>query len=584
MSSCLFYNVYVASSVTTQGRAFIAASMLCCEMFLNNNVKFGSLDQVIDFINNIVNESNDRRFDDYGLLDRNISVEECFAKVVLTCGYKWTPKQEDLDIIWTVLQNIGQGNLNRIYYKNNLYEFLDNTKVFNIVQSILTKLETPFYNSLEPPAEVINELKLFTELLEEYVYYRYLVMDRIDRCLNMIKSVIAVSDTDSAIVSLDGWYRYVANKVSGVSMKIANYTDKYSDEKPVLEPKVYRYNHTEEEDTENEHFNNPGMATPADNVKYSIIAIMAYVLGIVLNDYMEKACENHHSLTLEEVVRIPITLDDLNTANEYQIPFKRDRFTLQYIPKKVYKYNRKCKMFMKTEFLFQRIMITDAKKHYASLQILQEGNMIPEDQQLDIKGIDIMLKSTVPLYTRNALKKILLEDIMKAPVIDQIKILKDIQQFEKDLIQTVKNGGREYYKPATVKSIDHYADPMRIQGIKASIAWNSMKTEDYPTIDLNIRNAIDIAKVTINKGNADHIAADYPEVYNNILALLDNEAFKNGIDAVAIPSDCKVPEWITEFVDYDTLLRDNINPFPLESVGITKLDRKNVAYTNIVQL
>ena len=239
---------------------------------------------------------------------------------------------------------------------------------------------------------------------------------------------------------------------------------------------------------------------------------------------------------------------------------------------------------MKTEFLFQRIMITDAKKHYASLQILQEGNMIPEDQQLDIKGIDIMLKSTVPLYTRNALKKILLEDIMKAPVIDQLRVLKDIQQFEKDLIGTVKNGGREYYKPVTVKSIDHYADPMRIQGIKASIAWNSMKTEDYPTIDLNIRNAVDIAKVTINKGNADHIAADYPEVYNNILALLDNEAFKNGIDAVAIPSDCKVPEWITEFVDYDTLLRDNINPFPLESVGITKLDRKNVAYTNIVQL
>ena len=164
MNSCLFYNVYVASSVTTQGRAFIAAAMLCCEMFLNNNVKFGSLDQVIDFINNIVNESNDRRFDDYGLLDRNISVEECFAKVVLTCGYKWTPKQEDLDIIWTVLQNIGQENLNRIYYKNNLYEFLENTKVFNIVQSILVKSETPFYNSLEPPTEVINELKLFTEL------------------------------------------------------------------------------------------------------------------------------------------------------------------------------------------------------------------------------------------------------------------------------------------------------------------------------------------------------------------------------------------------------------------------------------
>lgn len=168
---------------------------------------------------------------------------------------------------------------------------------------------------------------------------------------NMIKSVIAVSDTDSAIVSLDGWYRYVAQKVDGFSFRVANYTDKFSNEKPVLEPKVYRYNFTEEEDAEREHFNNPGMATPNDNVRYSIIAIMAYVLADLLNDYMEKACENHHSLKLEDVVYTAPTNDQIITANSYGIVFKQDRFSGAIIPNKHFKYNRKCKMYLKTEFL-----------------------------------------------------------------------------------------------------------------------------------------------------------------------------------------------------------------------------------------
>ena len=349
--SCLFYNVYVASSVTSQGRAFISAAMLCFEMILNNNAKFGSLNEAIEFINHTVSESRDRQYLDELILDSSITLEDCFTKLILSCGYRWIPNREEMNIIWKTLQNLSQENLNRIYYKNNLYAFLDNSKVFNIVKSILEKLEAPFYNSLEPPVEVLSELKLLSNLIREYVYYRYLVIDSIDRCDNMIKSVIAVSDTDSAIVSLDGWYRYVAQKVDGFSFRIANYTDKFSNKKPVLEPKVYRYNFTEEEDTEREHFNNPGMATPNDNVRYSIIAIMAYVLADLLNDYMEKACENHHSLTLEDVVYTAPTNDQIITANSYGIVFKQDRFSGAIIPNKHYKYNRKCKMYLKTEFL-----------------------------------------------------------------------------------------------------------------------------------------------------------------------------------------------------------------------------------------
>ena len=55
------------------------------------------------------------------------------------------------------------------------------------------------------------------------------------------------------------------------------------------------------------------------------------------------------------------------------------------------------------------------------------------------------------------------------------------------------------------------------------------------------------------------------------------------ITAVAIPLDIKLPEWLEPFIDYDTILADNLNGFPYESIGISRLQR-NTNCTNILQL
>jgi hypothetical protein len=144
-------------------------------------------------------------------------------------------------------------------------------------------------------------------------------------------------------------------------------------------------------------------------------------------------------------------------------------------------------------------MMTQVKKNYASLIGVQEGNIVPEDKQLDIKGIECLTKSSKSIKTRKALQKILLEDILKAPAIDQLRFIKDIAIFEKQIINSIQEGSTEYYKPVTIKSINSYADPMRIQGIKASIAWNMIKSDDSPAINLEERNAVNIAKVIIKR-------------------------------------------------------------------------------------
>ena len=275
-------------------------------------------------------------------------------------------------------------------------------------------------------------------------------------------------------------------------------------------------------------------------------------------------------------------------------------------------------------------MVPHAKKNYASLIETQEGNRVPEDEQLDVKGIEAIHKSSKPLSTRKALKKILLEDILKTPVIDQLRFIKDIAIFEKQIMDSVKSGSKEYYKPVTIKSMSAYDDPLRIQGIKASIAWNMIKPSEAEGINLEERNAVNIAKVKINKALVDKIRDDFPDIYQNMIDALNNEVFKeyvnipktnkkftelvakvkandpetcsmykievekgevklkklvgSSINAVALPLEVKLPEWLEPFIDYDSIIADNLNGFPYESIGIQRLENNSISYSNIVQL
>ena len=64
MYSCLFYNLYAAATTTTQGRSCNSAAALFFESFLNNNVPFGSINQLTEFIHNVLNETHFYRDED----------------------------------------------------------------------------------------------------------------------------------------------------------------------------------------------------------------------------------------------------------------------------------------------------------------------------------------------------------------------------------------------------------------------------------------------------------------------------------------------------------------------------------------
>lgn len=563
-AACVLYNLYVAASITAQGRSVISTATMFFESFLANNVKFASLEEVLHFIDCVKSERKDRKFNDSVILDFPVSVDMCFAKIIRTCGdwrkgrIKWVPDMEDAKIIYRVLKNSSQEDINRIFYKNNLYAFIDNSVIINAIRYILKLLKEPYLSPNRVPEEIQVELDALQDLMREYIYYPHMYIDRIDRCDNMIKDVCVISDTDSTIVSFDAFYHYVLDRVYMDDISILNTELDIRTEETYDVPRMERrYDFFTDEVVERESNIKPFILIPQNNLRFSIINIIAYISGNLCNEYIELYTKHNHSWRPE----------------------------------------RKCLLYLKNEFLFSRALLTPNKKNYATNQELKEGVILEQDieHSLDIKGLPIN-KSTLNDSAKAALQKILYEDILVTDHIDPALIIEKIAILEKDIEESLRSGEKKYFKPLSIKAYSSYEDPMRIQGIKASLVWNKVRDPQLEAIDLDARNTIGVVKVQIDPSNIDRIRDKYPAVYDRFVELFMDQAFfkpgvnedctpkKKEITTLAIPIDVDTPEWVSEFIDYKTIVNDNVGNFPVESVGIRRLGASNINYSTIMNI
>ena len=549
--SSLFYNLNLCTAVTGQGRGCISASITMFEGFLADNVRFGSITECLTYINNICNDLKNpelNKFNHYEILDRQITVDECFLRLLRNFGYNdCVPDDDGIELLYKTVANLSQPELNVIYYKNNLYEFINNSKVKNIIMTALVKLKDPFLSPTEVPEEIEYELKVLKDLMFEFIYYRHIWIDKLDRVYTMPRDVVLLTDTDSCIVSLDEWYRTILEWTIGVPMEI-KYTreeiekemDKIILHKRKTEP-IKEYDFYNQELVDAKRLKYPAVIIEEDNLRYSIVNILSYILSDIILDYMYLFGENYNAQTD----------------------------------------NRECLLIMKNEFLFKSMFITNGKKNYADLQVLQEGNIIPEDKQLDIKGMPIS-KVGIPESTAQRLMDILEYDILRESFVDQVDLIRKFVVLEKDIIKSLKAKSKEYHKPARLAPMASYKAPMSQQGIKASYAYNAIKSNEEEGIDLEDRNTVLIIKTKINTKNYNIIENEFPEHTLRLAKLLNTPEYKGNITSIAIPTNIDIPSWIIPFIDYNTIVQDNLRSFPLKELGISKLESKNVTHSNIV--
>lgn len=548
--SCILYNLFVAESTTTQGRSAISSSILFFEAFLSNNVKFGSLNEIITFIDNVMGE--ERIYNDKVILDRDITRAECFYKLIGTCGFNgYIPTEKELEIVWDILLKIPQEDINRLFYKNNLYHFFDNKVLTKTIRYILKELKAPFLNPNKVPEEIKAPMDELYMMVREYVYYSHQVIDKLGRAENMTRNVSIIIDTDSTIVSFDAWYRYILNKTYDVPMAIKNNeysiesfingSDKMMKTGPVKN-KLSQESYTEE-NIKRDRLICPVKMIPQDNLRYSIINIIANICSKLILEYMQKYADNS------------------NTSAP----------------------DRKCLLIQKNEFLFKRAAVCEGKKHYADIQEIQEGNMVPANASMAVMGLE-MKKSSLAKQTQEDLNDILYNDILNANNIDQINVINKLKQVEDKIHKSITSGERIYLKPAILKSMSNYADPMRIQPVRGALVYNKIKYPDMPGINMDERSSVDILKVNINKKNIEPLKESHPDIYEALKDLLTIESFKDGISAISLPPDVQIPEWLFSYVNFNEIVNDNLTPFPVETIGISRMSKKEINYTNIIQL
>ena len=201
-----------------------------------------------------------------------------------------------------------------------------------------------------------------------------------------------------------------------------------------------------------------------------------------------------------------------------------------------------------------------------------------------IMGLPIN-KSTLSESVKKEMQSILYEDILTADNIDQIRIIKKLAILEKQIFDNIMSKKTDFYKPDNVAPISSYEAPMSQNGCIAEVIYNAMRSEDMPQINIEERNKIMKIKLNLSKKNAEKIKDKYPEDYARLIAMLNHPVLgKLDNYTLGLPIDVTVPDWALEFVDIQAITSDVLNNFPLESIGLQRMDNDNVNYSNIIKL
>lgn len=514
-------------------------------------------------------------------------------------------KNGDKDMLYRYLSNLDDTELTILYYKNNIFEFMNDHKIIqDLIYNTLSKiqnLETVDVKNPDPnidlhgmtpkewnkhvekeyfmdpntvPSCVETELELFKKYIMKYVFTKYLSFDRIYRLRNFKRRVVTVIDTDSNILSIDLFINWVLeNVVKGESFG-----------------RDFEHN------------------------SFILVNTITYVITEAIKEIM---------LYYGEMSNIP------------------EEFRPRYS--------------MKNEFFMSLLIIGKTKKRYISKILLREGNFMNPPKN-DIKGFDFK-KATCSEYAEKRFMKLIKNYIIDSPNIDLRSIMIDLREFENEIRNSIISGERTFLPNGSAKELAAYKDPASEQSVRGVLAWNIL----YPNNTIDFPSKVSLVKMNIfDESDCEKLKETHPEIYNSIIEKIFNdetgmfvtkkwendkidyinpntkdftklipkkyrskfkdktvkdwndwvdsidlndpkyaneghyEVKKRGLQVLAIPSNSTIPEWAIPYIDMNTMVNNIISPFkPVTELFGTRfteegktrggVNRKTDKLTNIVK-
>jgi hypothetical protein len=183
----VFYNSHVQNSITMTGQDLITSSIISLENFLADNIKFRDFDDLLTFVDETLDEKSTDDIMKY--LDEPV----LHSELVVYLKNKTNNLDEEMSsTLEKVIKKLSLGQVNKIYYKNKVLKFLENsTFMKNKFSSIVSGDQ--------------KELESFSNLMKEFTFSDMVFEDRFNRVMKMNRKNVVVSDTDSAFVNFSNY-------------------------------------------------------------------------------------------------------------------------------------------------------------------------------------------------------------------------------------------------------------------------------------------------------------------------------------------------------------------------------------------
>ena len=543
LPSSPFYSKYSGPATTHTAQEIISSAEMLFEGLLGDNYIYLNTTECIDWLKTVTSDFEEEYCDDFIKPHSLTEVANRLFDAILE------PDEDSYETLCDFLCSYSEEELARIYYKNNIFDFIaDHEEIKSIFVSI-------FDNVINLDYVNKNDDNWINEIPAEY-YDNF-----VDK-------------------SAGDWNKYVNREFfmdpskppESISMelfKLNQYIMKYVYCRYLSIDRIYRHRNFKRKVV---------TVIDTDSNILSIDTLVHHIFSFIdINGYGRSSRNNEFICINTMAYIISHAIENLllyfgemsNIPEEY-----RSRFV------------------MKNEFYFSILIIGNAKKRYITKIILREGNLL-NPPKYDIKGFDFK-KSTTSEYCEEVfmglVKKYLIDN---EGDFDIKSMLKDVFEFRNDILLSIKRGEINYLPTASVKEMASYANPFSEASVRGVSAWNIL----HPDRKIEIPSRVSMLKLNIFKPeNIANLVQSNPHEYRVIM----KEIFEDntgmfvqktskgvtkvvGMNVIAIPQNATIPEWLTPYIDYTTIVNNILSPFVpvLELFGIKTLDEGKSTTTGI---
>lgn len=221
-------------------------------------------------------------------------------------------------------------------------------------------------------------------------------------------------------------------------------------------------------------------------------------------------------------------------------------------------------MRMKNEFFFPVLLLFPGKKNYIGLQTIQEGKMVPEEEQLAITGAALGASGNNE-YVINTITNLIKQLVLEAHVYDPLKLVKGINALQEHIKQQIRSGDKTFGIYKRYAGMTNIKDPERTATIRSVCIWNEIFPNDYISpgdevyqFDTNLLTEADLDRMN---PKYEKIRERIREVVFRSRGSMDFSRF--GLKTFVVPAfgdQDDIPEWLIPFINIQAIVEKHLKP------------------------